>query len=429
MGRHPGTTDSRTVRFPRIQPPDNAMQQDNSNIYGSNILVVDDTKLNLDILVDTLKDYYTLSVATSGKRALSQALQSPPDLVLLDVMMPGMDGYEVCRKLKKHERTRDIPVLFITALSDSQAVVKGFTCGAVDYISKPIDPAEVRARIFTHLTLLKTRRELERRTRELDESNRRLQELDDIKSSFLSSVAHELRTPLTSILGFAKLVSRDFSRFFYPLAGTNATLQKKSSRIQDNLNVISLEGKRLSRMINDVLDLTKIESGRIQWRNQVFSLHETAHMALSAVQGLSTRNPHMKLRLDLPETPISIFADPDRILQVIINLLHNAVKFTKKGHISLKAVMYDDWVRVSVEDTGAGFPPEEAERIFNKFHQVIVQDTLPADKPKGTGLGLAICKQIVEYYGGRIWASSHPGQGTTVTFELPAFQEETAKAS
>ncbi len=400
--------------------PRGVMHQLAELAVGGHILVVDDTKLNIDILVDILKDSYTLSVATSGPKALAQALQSPPDLVLLDIMMPGMDGYEVCRRLKESEATRDIPVIFITALSDSRAVVQGLTCGAVDYITKPMDPAEVRARVRTHLSLLKARRDLEHKTRELQASNKRLQELDDIKSSFLSAVAHELRTPLTSILGFAKLVRKDFHRSFLGLTVGNPALQSKGRRIEENLAVISEEGARLSRMINDVLDLTKIESGRVQWRDEPFTLEPVARLAVKAVQGLVQLKPDLVLLVDLAEGLPRIVADRDRVEQVLINLLHNAIKFTEKGQVLLQARHTEaGGLRVSVQDTGVGIPPEEIERVFNKFHQVISDDTLPATKHKGTGLGLPICKQIVEHYGGRIWAESTPGQGTRMTFELP----------
>lgn len=406
------------------------MHQEILPVRNSTVLIVDDTKLNIDILVDTLKDQYTLSVATSGQRALAQARQSPPDLILLDIMMPGMDGFEVCRQLKQDPRSRDIPVIFITALSESQAVVNGFECGAVDYIYKPIDPGEVRARVKTHLSLLKARQDLEERTKELTRSNQRLQELDDIKSSFLSSVAHELRTPLTSIPGFAKLVSKEFHNSFLPLVpAENPKLEKKAHRIKDNLAVVSQEGERLSRMINDVLDLTKIESGRIQWRNEPFHIEPVIILAAQAVHGLFAQNPELELQLELPEDDAfkraEVHADRDRIEQVLINLLHNAAKFTPKGYVKIAAAMLDGIVRISVQDTGMGIPHEEINRIFNKFHQVITNnDTLPLRKLKGTGLGLPICKQIVEHYGGRIWAESTPGSGSTMIFELPLYTEQ-----
>ena len=395
-------------------------------VSSNRILVVDDTKVNLDILVDTLKDDYVLSVATSGQRALQQAKLYVPDLVLLDVMMPGMDGFEVCRKLKENPETRDVPVIFITALAESQAVVKGLESGAVDYITKPIDPPEVRARVSTHLNLLRARQDLERQTEELEASNKRLRELDDIKSSFLSSVAHELRTPLTSILGFAILVRKDFQKHFGKLTKADKALEEKALRIQDNLTVINSEGQRLSRMINDVLDLTKIESGRIEWSNQPFTVEPMIRLATQAVSSLLTGNPAVELKVEMDDNLPRLCADRDRIQQVLINLLHNAVKFTRQGSILLKAeVVKSGMVRLSVRDTGIGIPKVELEKIFNKFHQVITDDTLLPNHAKGTGLGLPICKQIVEHYGGRIWAESVLGKGSVLSFELPPHQEET----
>ncbi|MFZ5813312.1 MAG: ATP-binding protein [Thermodesulfobacteriota bacterium] len=255
---------------------------------------------------------------------------------------------------------------------------------------------------------------------ELEEANRRLLELDHMKSAFLSSVSHELRTPLTSILGFSKLIQKDFERSFLPRTGTDRETVRRAERIRHNLEIIAGEGERLTRLINDVLDLSRIESGRMVWNDQLLDPAATLAKAVDAVRGQFEQNPLVRLVVALPPALPAIRMDPDRLIQVALNLLHNAAKFTPSGEVSLSArhLPENGLIRVRVEDTGVGVAPENLERIFDKFQQVKTGPTL-ADKPKGTGLGLAICRQIVTHYGGRIWAESSPGKGARITFDLP----------
>ncbi|MBW2032261.1 MAG: HAMP domain-containing histidine kinase [Deltaproteobacteria bacterium] len=264
-------------------------------------------------------------------------------------------------------------------------------------------------------------KDLVKKASELEEANRRLKELDQMKSNFLSSVSHELRTPLTSVLGFAKLIRKDFAKFFVPLAQGEEKAEKKATRINENLGIIMREGERLTRLINDVLDLAKIESGRFEWRDTVFPVGEAIKQAVQAASGQFVQKPDVKFSMNIPQDLPHIKADPDRLVQVIINLLNNAAKFTEKGRVGVDAVARDDgWLEVGVHDTGTGIPPDDIDKVFNKFHQVTKGDTLK-DKPNGSGLGLAICRQIIERYGGRIWAESKVGKGSKFTFILPYF--------
>lgn len=261
--------------------------------------------------------------------------------------------------------------------------------------------------------------ETKRAKEAVEEANRRLQKLDQMKSDFLSSVSHELRTPLTSIRGFAQLVVREFSRSFAPLAGEDAGLKKKSQRIQENLEIILKESERLTRLINDVLDLAKIESGRIVWRDAELRVKDLLQDAAKATQGLFALKPAIEVRLEIEEDLPPFRGDADRIEQVLVNLLNNAAKFTERGSVILKAFLNSDrLIQIEVHDTGIGFLPEDAESIFDKFQQARHGDTL-LDRPKGTGLGLAISKEIIERHGGRIWARSQPGVGSVFSFTLP----------
>lgn len=253
---------------------------------------------------------------------------------------------------------------------------------------------------------------------ELKKANRRLMELDELKSAFLSSVSHELRTPLTSLLGFSKIIKRDFLRSFMPLAMEEDHL-RLGERIQANLDIICNEGERLTRLINDVLDLSRIESGKEQWRFTEVDMTEAINSAVEAASGLFEAKAEVRLVIRRFESVPLIHADPDRLHQVLINLLSNACKFTDVGEVSVD--LYQDGherIHICVEDTGCGIDSDCLEDIFDKFHQVQQGDTLTR-KHSGTGLGLAICRQIAKHYGGAIWAESASGKGTAIHLVLP----------
>ncbi len=273
-------------------------------------------------------------------------------------------------------------------------------------------------------TVVERTREYSDKARELEEANVRLRGLDEMKSSFLSAVSHELRTPLTSLLGFAKLIQRDFSRSFLPLAGEDAELASRAGRIRDNLAIITEEGGRLTRLINDFLDLAKIESGRMAWHDRPMALDRVVERAVRATRSFFAERPAVELVLDLePDLP-QVLADPDRLEQVMINLLSNAAKFTAAGAVTVRGrALPGGLVRMEVADTGVGIDWKDLTRVFDKFHQARGADTM-AEKPKGTGLGLAICREIVEHYGGRIWAEARPKQGSTFIFQLPTVPGE-----
>ncbi len=263
-------------------------------------------------------------------------------------------------------------------------------------------------------------KKLEDEAVKLESANRRLRDLDKMKTMFVSSVSHELRTPLTSILGFAKLINRDLGKTFWPCADGNKTLERMRTRIEDNLDIIIHEGDRLSRLINDVLDLNKIESGRMQWRDIELEPTELIRQAVRALSADFRIKQDVDLLTDIPDSLPVIRIDPDRLSQVLINFLSNAAKFTDKGSVTVRAFPTSDGkMRIQVQDTGMGIPKGDLNKIFEKFHQVAYENILH-EKPKGTGLGLTICKEIIEHYNGRIWAESVPEKGSTFIVELPA---------
>ncbi|MEW5774850.1 MAG: ATP-binding protein [Thermodesulfobacteriota bacterium] len=272
--------------------------------------------------------------------------------------------------------------------------------------------AEIRARTA----------DLARKAAELEVANRRLRELDEMKNAFISSVSHELRTPLTSVLGFAKLIRKEFERSYLPHAAQlpgGRNMVPRAQRIAENLGIIEREGERLTRLINDVLDLSKIESGRMEWRDRTLDPGSLAAQARSAMRGQFEMKEDLALEVDAPAGLPNLVADPDRMLQVLLNLLGNAAKFTDHGRVALRLrAPRPDLLRIEVEDTGPGIAREDLTRIFAAFQQA-GHETRP-DIPAGTGLGLAICREIVEHYSGRIWAESDPGRGSLFVVELPA---------
>uniref|UniRef100_I2PZ19 histidine kinase n=1 Tax=Desulfovibrio sp. U5L TaxID=596152 RepID=I2PZ19_9BACT len=263
-------------------------------------------------------------------------------------------------------------------------------------------------------------RRLAEKAAELEAANLRLQELDRLKSGFLATVSHDLRTPLTSIMGFAKLITRDFTKFFAPFASGHERLTRQADRIAANLGIIESEGERLTRLVNDFLDLSKIESGRAQWRDATV---DTAALIIRAAEASSAdfaAKPDVDFTMDVATDLPPLHMDPDRLTQVLVNLLGNAAKFTDQGRVRLRAGVAGPVLRVEVTDTGQGIPRESLEKIFDKFHQAQAGDTVQeGQRRKGTGLGLAICRQIVEHYKGRIWAESELGRGSTFLMDLP----------
>lgn len=245
------------------------------------------------------------------------------------------------------------------------------------------------------------------------------EEASESKSNFLSTVSHELRTPLTSVLGFAKIIRKRFSERVKPMLPTDdKKLNRTVDQIEKNLDVVVLEGERLTNLINDVLDLAKIESGRTEWHLEPVDLNGLVHQAYrstSALFDIKGLDYQENFAADLP----LVSGDKDKLIQVMVNLLSNAVKFTETGSIMVSTKKENNQIIVGVQDTGIGIAPENLPKVFEKFRQV--GDTL-TDKPQGTGLGLPICQEIIEHLGGQIWAESNFGEGSLFSFSLPLKQ-------
>ncbi len=275
---------------------------------------------------------------------------------------------------------------------------------------------EVDDRHKAEKALLKSKRATEYMHQQLVKAYDRLRDVDKMKTDFLSTVSHELRTPLTSVLGFAEMVQLKLEDIIFPKIDQNdKKAQRAINTVSRNVAIIHKESKRLTTLINDVLDIAKMEAGRIEWKHLPVAVPEICQQAADATMSLFNKK-HIELQMDVQQDLPEIMGDPDRLVQVVINLLSNAVKFTDAGHVSLRASMDSDMIRIDVKDTGVGIHPEDKDKVFDKFKQV--GDTL-TDKPTGTGLGLTISKGIVEHHGGTIWVESEMGQGATFSFTLP----------
>jgi PAS domain S-box-containing protein len=243
------------------------------------------------------------------------------------------------------------------------------------------------------------------------------------KSEFLSMVSHELRTPLTSVLGFARIIQRKLVKVLLPLIPEHdAKAKKAGDQVQENLAIIVEEGLRLTSLINDVLDLSKLEAGKVELKPGPLDMEETARRAMQSTASLFDQR-RVRLGLDVDRDLPLAHGDRDRVFQVLVNLLSNAAKFTEHGRVTVQARRVEDMAEVSVSDTGSGIDPDHFEDIFDKFQQIGDE----SDRPSGTGLGLSICRHIVRAHGGDITVSSEPGRGAVFTFTLPLADEPARK--
>ena len=383
------------------------MDKSYTDLPEARILIVDDTPENLKVLRRTLEaENHSILVATSGQTALKIALNTHPDLILLDVVMPGMDGFETCRQLKADLETQNIPVIFVTAQAETESIVDGFRVGGVDYIIKPFQDEEVLARVATHLKIDRLTRQLARKNAELSRANQQIQKASEHKSRFLASMAHELRTPMNAIIGFTRMVIRR--------AGEMLPVQQK-----ENLDKVVQSANNLLDLINTLLDLSRIEAGRMDVNAEPFRVRNLVAACCDEIGPLV--NPEVKLHCEVLEDVGEAHTDRGRMRQILMNLLSNTVKFTATGTIHVQAVREAGTLVISVADTGTGIPVEAQETIFEEFQQVKGSDP----EHKGTGLGLPITKGFSELLGGRIDVESEVGQGSLFTVRVPVEYQET----
>ena len=372
------------------------------NAQGADILVVDDTPANLQLLSGMLKEAgHRVRVVPSGTLALTSAMNRVPDLILLDINMPDLDGYEVCRRLKANSALSGVPVLFISALSEPLDKVKAFSSGGVDYVTKPFQLEEVMARVRTHLEHRRLQRELEERALELEGRNEALRRSEKLRENLLHMIVHDMRTPLSGLLASLQFLEDEAA-------------PKLQTESQDDLKRAVTAAGRLAQMIADMLDINRFEAGKLELDVKPSSVALLFERSLESLAGL-VKGRH--LRVAVP-AELELFGDLEFVRRVIVNLVGNALKFTPRdGGIELGATALEGRVRVTVKDEGPGIDVRHHARIFEKFGQVNarMEGGLPS-----IGLGLAFCKLAVEAHGGRIGVESTPGLGSTFWFELPS---------
>jgi signal transduction histidine kinase len=356
-------------------------------------MIVDDTHLNLKLLSHILtRQGYAVRALSDGPSALASAVEDPPDLILLDILMPGMDGYQVCQKFKEQERTRDIPVLFMSALDQVGDKVKAFSAGGVDYITKPFQAQEVLARVATHLTLQSLKKQLEDQVEALQESNA---ELD----AFAHTVAHDIKNPLSSIIMGAELMQQ----LIRPLTDDPAVL-----RIARDVEISS---RKTVNIIDELLLLASVRQEDI-----VRSPLEMGSIVRHARRRLDWLVEQYDGQIELPERwPIALGYGP-WVEEVWVNYISNALKYGgDPPQVRLGGGSGPDGtVCFWVQDNGPGIAPEKAETLFTEFTRL---ERTPAE---GHGLGLSIVKRILNRLGGEVGLESTVGAGSTFYFYLPA---------
>jgi CheY-like chemotaxis protein len=402
--------------------------EDPLDITGMKTLIVDDNPINIGALRETLEPLQQeIAVSTNGKKAIDLALRFQPDLILLDIMMPEMNGLEVCRILQEDSLTKDIPIIFVTAKTQPEDIQNGFSSGCVDYILKPICVVEVLARVKVHLKIRKllllkdswikklkdAKLQLEKEVSELTNSIHEVREetirTNKSKSEYILRMFHELRTPMNAILGFSQIME------------INQKIDKSSNH-QENISKIRTAGKHLLALIDDILDLSAVESGKVKLEMaRINPSHIIDKKVIPLISQMASERNISLINKTSSYPDISVSCDPLRLTQILLNISSNAIKYNKDGGSVIFDIQQssDRMVRITVSDTGQGIPQDKLEIIFHPFYR------LDSNNPdtEGVGVGLSITKRLIELMGGNIFVTSKLGEGSCFTIELKYFNE------
>ncbi len=393
----------------------------NSESTGSTVLIVDDTPVNVAVLAEHLVSHgFSVMVAQDGEEGIERAQFAPPDLILLDVMMPGIGGFETCRRLKSHEVTKDIPVIFMTALSGIDDKITGYQVGGVDYVTKPFHTEEVLARINTHLSLQAMRRQLVAQNRQLQQEMAERQKAEVVVAQRSQELArsnaeleqmayvasHDLQEPLRMVTSYLQLLEQRYGR-------------QLDADAHDFIEFAVDGAKRMQALIDDLLSYSRVGT-----KAKPLQPTDCEAVMKTALQSLLMAMEESGAQIQWAGLP-RVLGDAAQLTQLFQNLVANAIKFRGEGvpRIDIRTEREDGFWRFEVRDNGIGIAPDYFERIFVMFQRLHNRSKYP-----GTGIGLAICKKIVEQHGGRIWVESAPGQGTVFKFTLPQETHEAGEA-
>jgi two-component system sensor histidine kinase/response regulator len=363
--------------------------------HSSTILIVDDEPSARDTLEALLfREGYELAFAASGPETLACLDELVPDVILLDVMMPGMDGFKVCQRLKTDKRWRHIPIILVTALDSKEDLALGLDAGADDFLSKPVNGLELRARVRSMLRIKEQHDELEATLR--------------LREDLADMIVHDMRTPLTSILGFSEL-----------LLARNLTTPEGSKY----MDTIHTQAHRLNSFLNDMLMLAKMRAGKPTLNRSMVDVNQLV-LEVEKSHSVIARSQRIHLAIDVPEESRQISLDVNMFQRVLDNLVSNALKFSPAESMVTLRVEYPEAetasplqeprVRIQVLDGGLGIPEEHRDRIFDKFEIVALKERGVSQ----VGLGLAFCKMVVEAHGGQIFVDANEPQGAVFTVEI-----------
>ncbi len=369
-------------------------------IRNSKILVVDDVSQNLQVIGSTLKSNgFSIALANNGSQAIAVAKSRNPDLILLDIQMPEMDGFKVCELLKSSDDTKDIPVIFLTALNDKNDIVKGFDSGGVDYITKPFNQQELIARIVNHLELRHSKLIIENQNKDLIKSNQD-------KDKFLSIIAHDLKSPFNGLLGIAEILEKEFDNL-------------EPTDVKDFIKSLYDSLKSQYKFLEELLEWGRYQRGTIQFNPRAFNIIVDISDSIGLLRSNADAK-HISVGIDVDDELLAYY-DSNMVYTILRNLVSNAIKFTPiGGSIIISAAKCeedDDFIVVLVADTGVGMEPDDIAKLF-RIDTVFTK--MGTNNEKGTGLGLILCKEFAERHGGKIWVESTPGVGTVFSFTLPA---------
>jgi len=360
------------------------------------VLVVDDSEFELQ-LVDFIlqeKNYQTV-LAGNGSDALLILENLTPDLILLDIMLPDFDGFEVCKRIKAIDKLIDIPVIFFTSLSNIDDIVKGFEAGGVDYVTKPFNTDELLVRIKNHLDLINSKRKIELQARELSQANA-------LKDKMFSVISHDLRSPVSSIKLALDFISKGL-------------VKPTDELFNVTINDLVKTTDEAYILLENLLGWAKSQSNILNVFPESLDLKPLASN-IAGLLKLTSENKKIRIENNIPEG-ITVFADIQMIQSVLRNLLSNALKFTpENGSVEMSAVEMNTEVKVSIKDSGVGISESNLKRIFDQDQPL---KTTGTNKESGSGLGLILCKDFVENTGGRIWVESEEGKGSTFIFTIP----------
>lgn len=365
------------------------------------ILVVDDTIANLKLLAGMLRsEGYSVRPVSSGAQALRAAARRRPDLILLDITMPEMDGYEVCLRLKQDESLACVPVIFISALSELDNKVKAFASGGVDYVTKPFQLDEIKARVETHLGLRRLQQQVEARNAELAATNVALNQMQERRDELLHLIVHDLRAPLSGMLLSLSMLQEDL-----------ADCMDDDGR--QDLQAVADGARVLSDMVTDLLDINRMEAGDLPLELERQSARTLLDRAVQGLGGLM----HHRIFTTQFDGEHMLVCDGNVVRRILTNLVDNALKYSKSSDpIKVRVGRLGSFVHFEVKDSGPGIPPEFVDIIFDRFGQVGGPN---GGQRASSGLGLAFCKLAVEAHGGCISVDSTEGAGTVFRFDLP----------